>query len=107
MSKKEYIERESEAYKIYKFYMKYGGETKIGDILDEELGDNKFICPKCKGRGYIKIEYNCYPAGYPDSLCAYEAGYKDIECDVCGAFGFTANRLKPRMVQDGWEIDND
>lgn len=82
---------------------RYGFNTTLGEILNDIQGDKIYECPKCHGRGQITIKYNCYPNNLPDSGFAYEAGYKDIMCDLCNGEGYTAIKYKPRMVQDGWE----
>jgi DNA topoisomerase-1 len=61
-------------------------------------------CPKCDGRGYIKCKYNGYPSGLPDSGWVYEEAFKDVKCDVCNGVGYTEKPMKPKMVQDGWEV---
>ena len=95
----------SKPYIINKLIGEYGSDAKLIDIFNDVIGTRRFRCPKCNGRGYIKVEYNSYPPGFPDSGFVYEAAYKDVECDLCKAFGYTEKQMKPKMVQDGWEED--
>ena len=81
----------------------YGTNATLGEILKKVQGNKIYKCPKCNGQGFITVEYNGYPSGFPDSGWVYEAAYKDVECDLCEGEGYTAHEYKPRMVQDGWE----
>lgn len=103
---KVYEPRYSTPYIINELIGQFGSDAKLIEVFGCFIGVRKFRCPKCKGRGYIKVEYNSYPPGFPDSGFVYEAGYKDIECDLCKAFGYTEKKMKPKMVQDGWEEDS-
>ena len=98
----QYEPKYSAAWKLNNLRQKYGDCT-ISELIKRVQGDYIYKCPKCNGRGYIKVEYNGYPNGLPDSDFAYEAAYKDVECDICNAVGYTKKPMKPRMVQDGWE----
>lgn len=91
---------------IKKLIDRHGYNAKLIDVFDNVIGARRFLCPKCNGRGYVKVEYNSYPPGFPDSGFVYEAAYKDVECDLCKAFGYTEKQMKPKMVQDGWEEDS-
>ena len=82
---------------------RYGDHITLGQLLAKIQGNKIYRCPKCKGNGFITIEYNGYPDGLPDSGFVYEAAYKDEECDLCNGEGYTDHEYKPRMVQDGWE----
>jgi DNA-directed RNA polymerase subunit RPC12/RpoP len=104
---KEYEPKYSTPFIINELIGQFGSDSKLIDVFNYIIGDRKFRCPKCKGRGFIKVKYNCYPSGLPDSGFVYESAYKDIECDLCKAFGYTNKQMKPKMVQDGWEEVND
>ena len=82
---------------------KYGADVTLGQLLVKIQGDKIYECPKCKGNGYVTVEYNGYPTGLPDSGFVYEAAYKDVECDLCKGEGYTDHKMKPKMIQDGWE----
>lgn len=82
---------------------KYSTDITLGQLLTKIQGNKIYECPKCKGRGFITIEYNGYPTGLPDSGYVYEAAYKDKKCNLCKGEGYTDHEYKPRMVQDGWE----
>lgn len=101
----EYEARYSTAHIIERLMIKYGAETSLSKALGLELGLNIYKCPKCDGRGYIKIEYNGYPRGLPDSGFVYEAAYKDNKCDLCNGIGYTSKKMQPRMIMDGWTED--
>lgn len=80
--------------------MKQHGDAKLSQILAtfRPLG---FICPQCNGTGTVREKYAT------DSLavatgCA-EWSYRDAECTLCRGTGAVAKKLKPKMVQDGWE----
>ena len=45
----------------------YGGETTIDRMLAHVQGNKKYKCPKCCGTGSVRIRYNAYPSGLPDS----------------------------------------
>jgi len=81
----------------------YGASMTLGQLLTKIQGEKIYECPKCKGKGFLTVEYNCYPTGLPDSGWVYEPAYKDVECDLCRGEGYTAKEYKPKMVQDGWE----
>jgi len=99
---KEYEAKHSRADIIAQLIVEYGADTTLSDALRRELRANIYKCPKCDGRGYIKIEYNGYPRGLPDSGFVYEAAYKDNKCDLCNGIGYTSKKMQPRMIMDGW-----
>lgn len=82
----------------------YGGDTKLNDILKMIQGNKKYVCPKCNGSGSLKIKYNAYPPGLPDSGFVDDWRYKYVDCDLCNGEGYTDKEYVPRMVQDGFEI---
>ena len=81
----------------------FGEDTTLKQVL---YSMTKYKCPKCNGRGKIKVEYNGYPKGFPDSGFVYEAAFKDIECDLCKGCGYTDKEYRPKFiqVQDGFEV---
>lgn len=81
----------------------YGEQTTLGEILRKVQGDKIYKCPKCRGKGYVTVEYNCYPSGLPDSGFVYKPGYKNKKCNLCNGEGYTSHEYKPKMIQDGWE----
>ena len=82
---------------------KYGADVTLGQLLVKIQGKKIYECPKCRGKGYVTVEYNGYPTGLPDSGFVYSAAYKDVECDLCNGEGYTDHEMKPKMIQDGWE----
>lgn len=99
-----YEPKVGEVYKLLELRKRYGDCT-LSELIEKLKGSNVHECPKCNGRGYVKVEYNGYPSGLPDSGFVHEAAYKDVECDVCKGIGYTAYKMHPRMIQDGWEED--
>lgn len=81
----------------------YGEQATLGEILKKVQGNKIFKCPKCRGKGYVIVEYNCYPRGLPDSGFVYKPGYKNKKCNLCNGEGYTSHEYKPKMIQDGWE----
>ena len=81
----------------------YGPDLTLGEMLKKIQGNKIHKCPKCNGQGFIRVEYNGYPRGLPDSGWVYEAAYKNVECDLCKGEGYTDREYKPKMVQAGWE----
>lgn len=82
---------------------RYGANVTLEQLLTKIQGDKIYECPKCKGNGFITIEYNGYPTNLPDSGFVYEAAYKNEECDLCKGEGYIEHKMKPKMVQVGWE----
>lgn len=91
-----------EYYVVRDLMNRYGAMTTLIDIIDKHkpLG---FKCPECKGKGTIKEKYNAYPSGLPDSDWAEDWKYRDVVCKLCHGSGAVPKKMKPRMVQDGWE----
>ena len=81
----------------------YGEQATLGEILKKVQGNKVFKCPKCDGKGYVTVEYNCYPSGLPDSGFVYEPAFRDEKCNLCKGDGYTLYEYKPKMIQDGWE----
>jgi len=80
--------------------MKQHGDVKLSQVLTtfRPLG---FICPQCNGTGKVIEKYAT------DSLavatgCA-DWSYRDADCPLCKGTGAVPKKLKPKMVQDGWE----
>ena len=96
----------SEVYNINTYISRYGNISlsRLKEIL---LDGRKYLCPKCKGRGYVKTEYNGYPSGLPDSMFVYEAAYKDIKCDLCNGMGYTYKKMIPNFIQQGWKEESE
>ena len=78
------------SYIVEQLMEAYGCDTTLGELF----------LKLTKGKGYVLVKYNAY---YPDS--GYESDYRDKECDLCNGTGFTDKPMKPRMVQNGWEVD--
>ena len=80
----------------------YGNESTLDEIICKfrPLG---FKCPQCNGSGKIQEKYDAYPAGMPDSGCVHDWQYRDVECSLCNGSGALEKKMKPHMVQDGWE----
>lgn len=99
----------SEAYTIKQMIEKYGPGATLSSIFTAIKGNRTHECPKCSGRGYVKVEYNGYPSGLPDSGWVYEAAFKDVKCDVCDGFGYTVHKMVPNVnvVQNGWKEEEE
>jgi hypothetical protein len=83
----------------------YGKKCTLQDILkDVQAGGMLYYkCPKCYGEGALRVKYNAYPSGLPDSGWVEDWQYKSVECDLCKGEGYTDKEYRPKMVQDGWE----
>jgi RecJ-like exonuclease len=93
-------------FEIMSLIDKYGENATLKDILLNISDGEVYKCPKCNGKGTITVEYNAYPSGLPDSGFVYEAGYRNVECKLCGGEGYTKVKYRPKMIQDGWEEDS-
>jgi hypothetical protein len=85
--------------KIYE--PKYSPLYKLSKLLD------KYKCPKCNGRGYIKCMYNGYDGELPDSRgynYVFEEAYKDVECDVCNGIGYIKEETILNYIQDDLKV---
>lgn len=87
-------------YTVRRLMNKYGDKAVLGLILCsfKPIG---FKCPECKGTGTVREKYAT------DSLavatgCA-DWSYRDAECPLCKGTGAVSKKLRPKMVQDGWE----
>ena len=92
-------------FEIMELIQTYGNDVTLGDIYTKICDGRIYKCPECNGKGSYTVEYNAYPSGLPDSGFVYEAGYKNVECDLCGGEGYTKIKYKPKMIQKGWEVD--
>ncbi len=52
-------------------------------------------CPKCKSEGKLKITYNAYPKGFPDSNWVRDMRTKWVDCDLCEGRGYTKTKKVP------------
>ena len=89
--------RPTQLYIVDELIRKYGSDITLGELLIELTRDKGYRCPKCHGRGFVSITIKTV-----DSY-GYEIENKDIKCDLCKGTGFTDKKMKPKMVQDGWE----
>lgn len=91
-----------EYYVVRDLMNRYGAMTTLIDIVDKHkpLG---FKCSECNGNGTIKEKYNAYQSGFPYSDLCEDWKYRDVECKLCHGTGAVPKKMKPRMVQDGWE----
>lgn len=82
-------------YIVDELMEKYGCNITLGELFLHLTKDRSNRCPNCGGRGFVTIR----------TLDIYgsEGCVKDIKCDLCKGTGFTNKKMKPRMVQDGWE----
>ena len=69
--------------------------------------ESEYVCPKCKGNGYLVKEYNSYPSGLPDSGWVYKPGYDYSECDLCHGNGYTDKKYVPKTETKiiGYEVE--
>lgn len=83
----------------------FGDDMKLEEVKKHLLGNKVYRCPKCHGKGYTVEEYNAYPTNLPDSGWVYEAGYRNIPCDLCNSQGWLEKEMKPKYKQvlDGYE----
>ena len=89
-----------EYYVVRDLMNKYGAMTTLIDIVDKHkpLG---FKCPECKGKGTVKEKYATDMLAVATG-CA-DWSYRDAECPLCHGTGAVEKKMKPRMVQNGWE----
>ncbi len=89
-----------EYYVVRQLIARYGSLAKLIDIVDKHkpLG---FKCPECKGKGTVKEKYATDMLAVATG-CA-DWSYHDVECKLCHGTGAVAKKMKPHMVQDGWE----
>jgi DnaJ-class molecular chaperone len=73
------------------------GDLSLTQIINKMKGNNQFKCPKCNGKGTVKICVRRGEWGYSDDVI------EDKDCDLCKGVGYTYKEYKPKMVQDGWE----
>ena len=89
-----------EYYVVRQLIARYGSLAKLVDIVDKHkpLG---FKCPECKGKGTVKEKYATDMLAVATG-CA-DWSYHDVECKLCHGTGAVEKKMKPHMVQDGWE----
>ena len=89
-----------EYYVVRDLMNRYGAMTTLIDIVDKHkpLG---FKCPECKGKGTVKEKYATDMLAVATG-CA-DWSYRDAECPLCHGTGAIEKKMKPHMVQDGWE----
>ena len=89
-----------EYYVVRQLIAKYGSLAKLVDIVDKHkpLG---FKCPECKGKGTIKEKYATDMLAVATGCADWK--YHDVECKLCHGTGAVPKKMKPHMVQDGWE----
>lgn len=80
---------------IEELILTYGEDTTLKEAYCEEINKTVYKCPKCNGRGRI-ISYSHSPFSNPNLV---------KECSLCHGNGYTKHKYKPKMVQQGWEID--
>ena len=68
------------------------GDIKLSEVM-EKL-DRKWVCPKCGGKGSLRVRYNAYPSGFPDSGWVVDWKFKNVECEVCEGHGYTKKQLR-------------
>ena len=92
-----------EYYVVRQLIARYGSLAKLIDIVDKHkpLG---FKCPECKGNGTVKEKYATDTLAVATG-CA-DWSYHDVECKLCHGTGAVEKKMKPRMVQDGWEEED-
>lgn len=95
---------ELKIHELIELENRYGASTTIRQLREIIQGSAVYQCPKCKGKGTVRIKYNAYPSGLPDSGFVEDWQYKDIKCDLCEGEGYTEVEYVPKYVQDGYEI---
>lgn len=78
------------------------GDLKLSEIRLKIMGDRKYRCPNCNGIGVVRVKYNAYPSGLPDSGWVEDWKYKAVGCDLCNGHGYTVKEYVPNMIQQGW-----
>lgn len=94
------------AHELHQLAKKYDGTKTLNQIIEES--GLIHICPECGGSGKVTVEVRTpYPKGLPDSGWAHDDSitYKEVDCKLCYAEGYTAVTYRKKMVQDGWESD--
>lgn len=80
------------------------GDISLSTYIRKIKGDCVHQCPKCKGLGYIREEYNAYPSGLPDSMWAQDIRTRKVQCDLCKGIGYTEKKFveNKKVVIDGY-----
>jgi hypothetical protein len=97
---KKYEPKCSFLYKLSKLLDRYGKDATFEYVFERAKGLNKYKCPSCNGRGYIKRKYDVF---YPKQR-THEVLFNDVKCDVCDGIGYTKEEIVPNYVQDGWKV---
>ena len=53
---------------------------KCYEKYKNRMNGRGFMCPKCKGSGVLRVKYNAYPSGLPDSGWVEDWKYKKKTC---------------------------
>jgi hypothetical protein len=77
--------------------MRTYGNVPIGEIIEQKKGINRFVCPKCEGRGFTTRMVNMYPSGLPDSGWVEDLKPIHSDCDLCSGVGYTRREYKPKI----------
>lgn len=87
-------------YTILRLMNQYGENARLGLILTSfrPIG---YKCPRCNGTGKVKERY-CHDLLAVSTGCE-EWKYRDGKCPLCDGSGAVPKKMKPKMVQDGWE----
>ena len=90
-------------YTVNDLMQRYGKEARLVDVLTSfrPIG---FKCPQCGGKGKFSEKYDA-AYGRLDAVAA-DWQYRDVKCPLCNGTGAVQTKMKPRMVQDGWEEDD-
>lgn len=83
----------------------FGDDFTIGELLKIVQADAGHVCPKCEGKGYIDEREEQVVRNFRGDVVIKYVTFKKEPCDLCLGLGRTAEKYRPKMVQDGWEID--
>lgn len=80
----------------------YGGNTTIDQLLEFVQPSKRYVCPRCKGDGFITIKYD--PDFCIDSFTNphwnlahddfHDWRYKNRSCTLCNGKGYTEEEYK-------------
>lgn len=90
-------------YTVNDLMRRYGKEARLVDVLNSfrPIG---FKCPQCGGKGTVKEKYSTDMLAAATGCADWQ--YHDVKCPLCNGTGAVQTKMKPRMVQDGWEEDD-